>query len=117
MSTNCNCNNGIYNPYIHRLVSATAGTTLVLNVTDSTNIGEREFFDFTANAKISDLISGAPLPVEITINGANVPLWNCIGEQIQSNEIPPRANGFYTTGGTTPHVIFFTTPRINRYIR
>ena len=110
MSLNCNCNNKFYNPFAHRLVSATAGTSLVLTVTNSTNIADEEPFWFYANGSISNLIPAAPLPVEIEINGVAVPLWNKYGVQIQSNEIPRKAKGYYLENSGTPHVILITTP-------
>jgi len=117
MSINCNCNNnGFYNPFVHRLVSATAGTSLTLTVTNSTNIADEEPFFFSANANISNLIPAAPLPVEIEINGAAVPLWNKYGIQIQSNEIPRKARGYYSADETTPHVILITTPVTNDFL-
>jgi hypothetical protein len=110
MTCSCNCNNKFYNPFAHRLVTATAGTTLVLTVTNNTNIADEEPFAFYANGSISSLIPAAPLPVEIEINGAAVPLWNKYGVQIQSNEIPRKAFGYYSADATTPHVILITTP-------
>lgn len=117
MSLNCNCNNNRFcNPFAHRLLSATAGTTLVLTVTNSTNIADEEPFWFYANGSINSLIPAAPLPVEIEVNGAVIPLWNKYGVQIQSNEIPRKAKGYYSENGGTPHVILNTTPITNDFI-
>lgn len=116
MNCNCNCNNGFYNPFAHRLITATAGATLVLTVTDSTNIADEEPFWFYANANIGSLIPAAPIPVEIEINGVAVPLWDKYGTQIQSNEIPRRARGYFADNGGTPHVILITTPVTNDFL-
>ena len=63
---------------------------------------------------ISDVVTGTPLPVQITINGVAVDLLNRFALPILSNRVPRRALGTYvvpTTGD--PYVILHTTP-INR---
>lgn len=107
---NCNCNN-FYNPFAHRLLTATATATAVeLTVTNSTNIADETPFWFYANANIVS-VPAEPLPVTIEINGTQIPLWNKYGVQILSNQIPRRARGYYSENDGTPHVILVDTPR------
>ena len=115
----CNCNKRCNNTTFHRLVSAAvSNSTLVLTVDHDTNIADEEPFIFKGNltVKIGNLITGAPIPVGININGATIPVWNKFGVQIQSNEVPKFARGYYAENDGTPHVILLTTPVTNDFL-
>lgn len=95
----CLCNN-----LTHRVVTViNTGTAIQLNVTDSTNIGDKERFNLAVYKTISALVTGDPLPVTITINGvANIPVKNAFGEPLLSNVVPwGKTYGRFVMGGDT----------------
>lgn len=97
--------------YVHIVNTVTAGASSVsLTVTNADNISESELFIFRCPKCISELITGAPVPVTINVNGADVPLKNMYGKQILSNRVPKRSrNGRYmvdsASGTAAPYVI------------
>ena len=95
----CLCNN-----LTHRVATViNTGTAIQLNVTDSTNIGDKERFNLAVYKTVSALVTGDPLPVTITINGvADVPVKNAFGEPLLSNVVPwGKTYGRFVMGGTT----------------
>lgn len=104
----CNCNKNLL---AVQSVSATADN-VVLTVSNSTNISSLQTVAFSTNCKtVSDVVTGAPLPVQIIINGTAVSLLNKYSLPILSNRVPRRAIGAYVAEGqATPYVILFTTP-------
>lgn len=88
-------------------------TNVVLTATNSTNISSLECLNFgiPCDKNVSDVVTGEPLPVQLTINGTAVALLNKYSLPILSNRVPRRAKGSYVvpTGGT-PYVILHTTP-------
>lgn len=95
----CLCNN-----LTHRVATViNTGTAIQLNVTDSTNIGDKERFNLAVYKTISALVTGDPLPVTITINGvADVPVKNAFGEPLLSNVVPwGKTYGRFVMGGAT----------------
>ena len=53
--------------------------------------------------------AGSTLPVQVTVNGTNIPLWNKYGNPILGSQLRTRKYcGYY--GATTPHVILTNTP-------
>lgn len=105
----CNCNDKV-----HCLETVTVtDTNVVLTVTNSTNISSLECFHLNTGCKsVSDLVTGAPLPVQITVNGVAVSLLNRYSLPILSNRVPRRSRGAYVVpDGGTPYVILFDTPR------
>jgi hypothetical protein len=109
----CLCNN-----LTHRVATViNTGTAIQLNVTDSTNIGDKERFNLAVYKTISALVTGDPIPVTITINGvANVPVKNAFGEPLLSNVVPwGRTFGRFVMGGDTTTAansyVILETPR------
>lgn len=113
-------------PFVHIVETVVYnGTQVTLTVSNSLNVGERDYFVFRCPVTVRDNITGSPVPVFINVNGnANVPLKNRFGLQIMSDKVPTRAYGNYmierttTTseeGGTTttesPYVILLDSPR------
>jgi hypothetical protein len=95
----CLCNN-----LTHRVATViNTGTAVQLNVTDSTNIGDKERFNLAVYKTISALVTGDPLPVTITINGvADIPVKNAFGEPLLSNVVPwGKTCGRFVQGGDT----------------
>jgi hypothetical protein len=93
------------------------GAAIQLNLTDSTNIGDKERFNLAVYKTISALVTGDPIPVTITINGiADVPVKNSLGEPLLSNVVPwGRTFGRFVMGGDTTTAansyVILETPR------
>lgn len=106
------------NSVTHRVATViNTGTAIQLNVTDSTNIGDKERFNLAVYKTISALVTGDPIPVTITINGvADVPVKNAFGEPLLSNVVPwGRTFGRFVMGGDTTTAansyVILETPR------
>ncbi len=103
----CNCNR-----LNHRVYNITSnGTNLILSVSNSTNIGENERFVFyfpQCGKKIRNVITGAPLPVLVTVNGVNVQVLDSNQEALLSNNVPRRSDGRYIVPETgEPYIQLF----------
>lgn len=110
-----NCNRNKFDHYLES-VTATAAN-VVLTVSDSTNISSLEPFNIiTGCRRISEVVTGAPLPVQVIVNGTAVSLLNRYSLPILSNRVPKRSKGTYVVPASgTPYVILHTTPfnRVN----
>ena len=104
----CNCDKSCHK--VETVVSN--GTNVVLTVTNSDNISSLDCFNFSTGCKsVSDVVVGAPLPVQITVNGTAVSLRNKYSLPVLNNRVPYRSRGAYVAEGTaTPYVILFDTP-------
>lgn len=105
----CNCNNN------HRVVTVTVSdTNVVLTVTDPDNIGSLERFNLICKKPISSLVTGAPLPVQININGVVSNVKNSFGLPLMSNVVPWGLTcGRYVvegTGETATSYVILKTP-------
>ena len=102
----CNCN-----PNVHKVVSMT--TAGVLTVTNPNNISNLDPFILIMCINPDNVIAGAPVNLELTINGAQVPLKNRFGLPISSDRLLPRrryfGNYIVPTGGDA-YVILLDTP-------
>lgn len=106
----CNCNsNCTGSRFVHRVITATAGTSFELVTTNSDSINDKDPYYFRANARFINNLPATALPVTVDVNGTQVPLWNKYGIQIVSSAIPRKAFGYYSEE-TTPHVILVNTP-------
>ncbi|MCM1339781.1 MAG: hypothetical protein NC191_08930 [Muribaculaceae bacterium] len=97
----------------HRIETITAtAANVVLTVSNDTNISSLEPFNLIAGCQpISTAVTGAPLPVQVTVNGTAVALLNRFSLPILSNRVPRRAQGTYVVPATgAPYVILHTTP-------
>lgn len=102
----------------HYLEAVTATTSnVVLTVSNSTNISSLEPFNIiTGCRRISEVVTGAPLPVQVTVNGTAAALLNRYSLPILSNRVPKRSKGTYVVPAAgSPYVILHTTPcnRVN----
>lgn len=94
----CNCN-------LHRGTNLTAEG--VLTVTNPNNISNFDDFNLVICLNPNNIITGAPVPYQITVNGANVPVWDMWGYPIYTNRLCPRKvyRGKYVSGtGITTHI-------------
>lgn len=95
------------------------GTNLILSVTNSTNIGGNERFVFyfpkCRRETISDVVTGAPLPVLVNINSVNVQLIDSNGQAVLSNRVPKRSDGRYIVPETGEPFIRLFYPECVRF--
>lgn len=94
------------------------GGNLVMTVTNSTNISNLDDFELVMCQKPSNVVTTAPIPMQITINGTAVALLNKYSLPIYSNRLNPRKKyyGAYVVPATgSPFVILFNTPDCSKY--
>lgn len=107
---NCGCGNQNGNRLNHRVLTATAGTTLALTTTFSNNINDKDFYRFFANCRVINALPETPVEVTVEVGGTQVPIWNKYGDPLLSSAIPDEAFGYYSET-PTPHVILVNTPQ------
>ena len=98
MACNCNC------PYMHRTSAISA--TGVLTVTNASNVGDFDPFCLIVTINPDAVITGAPVPVTVTINGAAVPIVDVWGYPITTDILGvcrTKYKGRYIQNAT-PHV-------------
>ena len=106
----CSCGNQNGNRLNHRVLTATAGTTLALTTTFSNNVNDKDFYRFFASAKAIGELPETPVEVTVEVAGTQVPIWNKYGDPLLSSAIPDEAFGYYSET-PTPHVILVNTPQ------
>lgn len=101
-------------PYLHKSSSVavnTGATAVVITFRDNpTNIADMQRFCFCVQQAVPT--AGLALPVELTINGISVPLWNKYGDVVTGSDIVTRYvnKGWYGTDNDT-HVITTSLPK------
>ncbi len=104
----CNC----INHYIQKVT--TTDNNVALTITNSTNMSSLQCINLIVNKNVGANVSGAPLPVQIVINGTAISLLNKYSLPVYSNKLPMRCKyyGYYVAeGNTTPYVILQNTPK------
>lgn len=107
-----NCNTC---PRFHTIQSTTytANTSLVLTMSNSTNIANRQRYCFCVNKNISNIVTGNPVPVQISVNGTNYtvitkygtdyPLYSdLLAKAYRSGRL---IHGYYVNNGTIGYII------------
>ena len=98
----------------HRVENVTAtAANVILTVSESTNISPFERFDFyfPQCEGIGNIVTGEPLPVLISVNGANITVLDKNGLPLDSDKVPRRSQGRYIVPDAgTPYVILYNTP-------
>ncbi len=105
----CNCNNKIHFVQSVNVTDA----NVVLTVSKSTNISSLDCFELIVCKNVGENVTGAPLPVQIIVNGTAIALLNKYSLPILSDKLPCRKKyfGAYVAEGTaTPYIILFNTP-------
>lgn len=100
-------------PRFHKTTGLTASATAVnMTVTNSTNIASLDCFKLVLCECPNSIITGAPLPYTITINGSTAQLYNKYRLPVYTNRLKPRKvyRGAYVNNGTDAWVILFDTP-------
>lgn len=98
MNCFCEC------PNIHFSTNLTyvADTSLTVTTTNSTNIVSKQPFCFVIRQKVSDVVTGGPVPVIMTVNGAAANLYDKYHLPLTSDKLKCRFlyKGWYVTDGT-----------------
>lgn len=116
---NCYCFGNL--PYQHKTTALTASATAVnMTVTNNTNVSELTPFELLLTVNPGTVVTGAPLPYTITINGTAVNLLNRFGLPIYTSRLRTRKVyvGSYvvpTTGD--PYVILLDTPTCPQFAK
>lgn len=106
----CNCNNNIH--YVQNVTITENNVSLTVN--NSNNISSLDCFELIVCKNIGANVTGAPLPVQVVINGTAVNLLNKYSLPVLSDKLPCRCRyigAYVAEGTTTPYVILFNTPK------
>lgn len=79
-----------------------AGTSLTVATTNSTNIISLQPFCFAIRQRVSDTVTGSPVPVIMTVNGTAANLYNKYHLPVTSDKLECRIlyKGWYVNNGT-----------------
>lgn len=95
----CNCSK------FHRATNLTTGG--LLTVTNPNNISTFDEFDLILCLNPNNVITGAPVPYTVTVNGTAIPVLDIWGYPIRTDRLCPRKlyHGRYIAGtGITTHI-------------
>lgn len=106
-------------PHFHRSTAlAQTDGNLIVTVSNSTNIASKDRFCFVLCQRPSTVVTGDPIPVQMNINGVNVPVYNKYAIQMTSRELESFYRcrrlplcGFYVVNGENSYIIFNEVPR------
>ena len=89
----------------YKHTSTALSTAGLLTVSNNTNIGDLEKFCLILTINPNDVITTAPAPYTISINGNDVPIVDIWGLPITTDVLQTRClyKGRYV-GGTSPHL-------------
>lgn len=92
--------------------------TLVVSVSNSTNIASKDVFCFVLTQKPSLVITGSPIPVVFNVNGENIPVYNKYSIQLTSDALEKYyrrglLKGYFVTNNNASYVIFNEIPKCN----
>lgn len=104
-------------PNLHASTGLTyvAGTSLTIATTNSTNIVSKQPFCFFIRQKVSDTVTGAPVPVIMTVNGSAANLYDKYHLPVTSDQLNCRTlyKGWYVNNGTDAWVELAEFPFCN----
>ena len=109
----CNCN-----PYFHKVTNLTSvgegeQTGVSMTITNDTNISNLDYFELVLCVNPNSVVTGAPVPYDITVNGESVNLVNKYSLPIYTNRLSTRKKyyGSYVVPASgSAYVILFNTP-------
>lgn len=112
-----------YNPNFHVVTTLTPDpaetpTALILSVTNDGNISSLDPFYLVLARNPYGVISGDPVPLQVTINGTNVNLLNKYSLPIYSNRLSMRrlyVGSYVVPDEGDPYVILWNTPNNPAY--
>lgn len=93
---------------------------LVMTVTNSTNISNLDDFELVMCQKPSNVVTTAPIPMQIIINGTAVSLLNKYSLPIYSNRLCTRKKyygSYVVSAAGTPYIILWNTPDCAKYAK
>lgn len=109
------------NPHFHKVTSLTASETAVnMTVTNNTNISDLECMEIVLCVCPNTVVTGAPLPYTMTINGVEVPVYNRYSLPLRTNRMQTRKvyhGAYVSTGADSGYVILFDTPECAAFAR
>lgn len=93
-----NCNNF----HVSTALTYVAGTSLTIATTNSTNIVSRQPFCFVIRDRVSNVVTGSPVPVILTVNGSAANLYDKYHLPVTSDQLTCRKVyvGWYVNNGT-----------------
>lgn len=103
-------------PFFHKTTGLVVeNNILVISATNSTNIADRDYFCLVLCQKPSSVVTGDPIPVQINVNGVNIPVFNKYSIQMTSRELQDyyrcKITGHYVVSGDQSFVIFNEVPK------
>lgn len=112
-----------YNPNFHVATTLTptpteTPTSLVMTITNPGNISNLQPFELVLARNPYNVITGDPVPFEVTVNGTNVPLLNKYSLPIYSNRLAMRKRyygAYVVPEDGDPYVILWNTPNNPAY--
>lgn len=107
-----------YDPTFHKGITLTPDpaetpTSLVMTVTNDGNISSLENFTLVLARNPYSVITGDPVPFQVTVNGTNVSLLNKYSLPIYSNRLSMRKlyyGSYVVPEEGDPYVILWNTP-------
>ena len=113
MFNNCNKCNNCKNFHLSTNLTYVAGTSLTVATTNSTNITTKQPFCFVIRQKVSDTVTGTPVPVIMTVNGTAANLYNKYHLPMMSDKLHCRTlyKGWYVNNGTDAWVELKDIPK------
>lgn len=106
-------------PYEHKVTALTEGTDSVnMTVTNDTNVSSLDYFELVLCVNPDNVVTGEPLPFNITINGTTIPVYNRYSLPVYSNRLRCRKKyiGAYVDE-TSPYVILWNTPTCSAFAK
>lgn len=106
----CNC--------FHKTTALTASETAVnMTMTNPNNISSLDDFNFILCQNLSGVVTGAPLPLTVTINGSTAQVYNMYHLPIYSNRLQTRKPYYatYVNNGTDAWLEVHNTPTCKRF--
>lgn len=112
-----------YNPNFHVVTTLTPDpaetpTSLVMTVTNDSNISSLDRFLLVLSRNPYSVITGDPVPFQVTVNGTNVALLNKYALPIYSNRLNMRrlyVGSYVVPEDGDPYVILWNTPNNPAY--
>lgn len=109
------CLRGCPNLHFSTGLTYVADTSLTVATTNSTNIVSKQPFCFVIRQRVSDVVTGAPVPVIMTVNGTAANLYDKYHLPMTSDKLKCRVpyTGWYVNDGTNAWVELAEFPFCN----
>lgn len=115
MACTCFCNT---NPYFHKTtalqyVEDETAPYVNMSITNDTNISSLDYFELVLTINPNTVVTGAPVPFKITVNGTAVNVLNRYSLPINSDRLNVRKRyygAYVVPAAGDPYVILWNTP-------